>query len=68
MAALRAVEGVHGLGLGGRGGGDLLVGGVFVGVGDFGEFAEAADARAEPGADEEGGDGGGEGVAVESRG
>ena len=41
----------------------LLVGGVFEGIGDLGGFAEGADARAEPHADEEGGDCGGEDVA-----
>lgn len=56
VCALGGVEGQHG-GLGrGRGGLDLFVGGIFEGVGDFGGFTIAADASAEPGANEEGGD------------
>lgn len=63
MSALRAVEGIHGLCVCGRGRRDLLVGGVFVGVGDLGGFAEGGYAAAKPGADEEGADDGEEGPA-----
>ena len=63
MGALRAVEGEEDELARGWGGGDLFIGGVFVGVGDFGGFAEAAYADAEPGGDEDGGYGGGEDVA-----
>ena len=63
VTALRGVEGEElGLLLG-RGGLDLLVGGVFVGVGDLGSFAEAADTDTKVGAGEEGGDYGEEDVA-----
>jgi hypothetical protein len=55
VGALRAVESQHGGLCGGGGGLHLLVGGVFEGVGDLGCFAEAANARAMPRADEEGG-------------
>ena len=64
VRALRRVEGQHcGFGLRRRGL-HLFVRGVFVGVGDLGCFAEAADAAAVPGADEEGGDAGGEDETV----
>lgn len=56
VRALRGVEGEERF-FGSRGGGlDLLVGGVFEGVGHFGGFAEGADAAAVPGADDEGAD------------
>jgi hypothetical protein len=56
VRALGRVEGEERF-LGGRGRGlDLLVGGVFEGVGDLGGFAEGADAAAVPGADDEGAD------------
>jgi hypothetical protein len=42
----------------------LFVGCVFIGVRDFGCFAEAADAAAMPDADEECGDAGGKDVAM----
>jgi hypothetical protein len=63
VRALRAVERQHGFLGRGRGGLDLLVRGVFEGVRDFRCFAEAADAGAVPGADEEGGDAGEENEA-----
>jgi hypothetical protein len=63
VCALRAVEGQHGGLCGGRGCLHLFVGGVFVGVGDLGCFAEGAYAAAVPGAHEEGGDCGEENVA-----
>lgn len=56
VTTLRAIELVQRFGLFGRSGLDLLVGGVFVRVWDLGGFAECGDARAEIGADEEGGD------------
>lgn len=63
VSALSGVEGEHG-GFGGRSGRlDLFVRRVFEGVRDLGCFAEGAYARAEPDADEEGGDGGTEDVA-----
>lgn len=63
VSALSGVEGEHG-GFGGWGGGlDLFVRRVFEGVRDLCCFAEGAYARAEPDADEEGGDGGAEDVA-----
>jgi hypothetical protein len=63
VPALRAVEGVESLLALGRGRLHLLVGGVFVGVGELCGASEGADAEAEVGADEEGGDGGEEDVA-----
>lgn len=63
VATLGAVELVHGFGIGGRSGLDLLVRGVGVRVGDLGRLAETRDADAEPGVDEEGASYGEERVA-----
>lgn len=65
VGALCGVECEHSLGCRRAGGLDLFVGRIFVGVGDFGGFAEGADAHALVEACEEGGDGGEEDVAVE---
>ena len=67
VRALGRVEGEHSGPGWGRGGLNLFVGCVFVGVRNLGCFAEAANAAAVPGTDEERGNAGGEDVAVEHK-
>jgi hypothetical protein len=66
VGALRAIEGDHCRGARGRSGLDLFVRGIFVGVGNFGGLASAANVGAVPDADEECGDAGEEDVAIRS--